>query len=144
MNLNSEAAILRVEQISKSYGATQALNAVSLHVQKGEFIALLGPNGAGKSTLFQLLTGLFVADSGTIYIDGNDMRTKPVSALSALGTVFQQPTLDLDLSVTAQLKFHARLHGIYRRGIGDRITEALTRLSLQESKDALCKTLSRG
>ena len=144
MTLNSEATILRAEQISKSYGATQALNAVSLHVQKGEFIALLGPNGAGKSTLFQLLTGLFIADSGTIYIDGNDISTNPIPALSALGTVFQQSTLDLDLSIIAQLKFHARLYGISRRGIGEKITDALTRLSLQESKDARCRTLSGG
>ena len=84
--------------------AAQALDAVSLAVMPGEMVALLGPNGAGKSTLFQLLTGLFVADSGTVEVLGADMRRQPVRALAQLGVVFQQPALDLNLSVRASLR----------------------------------------
>jgi len=105
--LPEQAALaLAVEDVSKSYGSVKALDRVSLHVARGEFVALLGPNGAGKSTLFQLLTGLFVPDAGRIEVAGFDMRHRARRALACLGVVFQQPTLDLDLSVVANLRFH--------------------------------------
>src|ERR1700704_5020426 len=105
---------LLLENVVKSYGSNRAVNGVSFSARPGEFIALLGPNGAGKSTLFQLLSGLFVPDSGRIEVMGHDMTRNAVPALARLGIVFQQPTLDLELSVTANLLFHAGLHGIPR------------------------------
>jgi len=66
--------LVSVECVGKSYGATKALDRVDLHVDAGEFVALLGLNGAGKTTLFQLLTGLFVPDEGSILVNGADMR----------------------------------------------------------------------
>jgi ABC-2 type transport system ATP-binding protein len=98
---------LILDNVVKTYGAVRAVDGVSLTVFAGEFIALLGPNGAGKTTLFQLLSGLFVPDSGRIEIMGHDMLHDPVPALALLGIVFQQPTLDLELSVTGNLLFHA-------------------------------------
>jgi ABC-type multidrug transport system ATPase subunit len=88
------APALLLDHVVKSYGALRAVDGVSLTVQAGEFIALLGPNGAGKTTLFQLLSGLFAADSGRIVVMGHDMSRDPVPALAQLGIVFQQPTLD--------------------------------------------------
>ena len=105
---------LLLENVVKSYGPIRAVDGVSLQAHGGEFIALLGPNGAGKSTLFQLLSGLFTADSGRIEVMGHDMSRNAVPALAELGIVFQQPTLDLELTVTANLLFHAGLHGIPR------------------------------
>jgi len=84
----------------------------------------------GKTTLFQLLSGLFVPDSGRIAIMGRDMLRDPVPALAMLGIVFQQPTLDLELSVTGNLLFHAGLHGIARAVARDRIGKELGRLGL--------------
>ena len=107
-------AVLGVREVHKSYGPTKALDGVSLEVAAGEFVALLGPNGAGKSTLFQLLSGLFVADAGQVAVLGHDIRDDATSALGGIGIVFQQPTLDLDLSVRANLSFNARLHGLVR------------------------------
>ncbi len=86
---------LELKSVSKSYGQVKALNNVSLSIDNGEFIGLLGQNGAGKSTLFQLLTGLFSADSGDINVHGDDIRIAPITVLSKIGIVFQQPTLDL-------------------------------------------------
>ena len=108
------APALLLENVVKAYGPVKAVNGVSFAAKPGEFIALLGPNGAGKTTLFQLLSGLFVPDSGRIEVMGHDMTSDPVPALARLGIVFQQSTLDLELSVTANLLFHAGLHGIPR------------------------------
>src|SRR5215212_7359047 len=135
---------LLVDNVAKSYGPIRAVDGVSLKAQPGEFIALLGPNGAGKSTLFQLLSGLFTADSGRIEVMGHDMARDPVPALARLGIVFQQPTLDLELSVTANLLFHAGLHGIPRAIAQERIDKALHRLGLSERAGDKAAKLSGG
>jgi ABC-2 type transport system ATP-binding protein len=135
---------LRLDGVVKSYGPVKAVNGVSFSAQAGEFIALLGPNGAGKSTLFQLLSGLFLPDSGRIAVMGHDMSRDPVPALAGLGIVFQQPTLDLELSVTANLLFHAGLHGMPRAVAKSRIADELARLGLADRADAKTATLSGG
>ena len=112
--------------------------------QAGEFIALLGPNGAGKSTLFQLLSGLFLPNSGRIEVMGHDMSRDPVPALAQLGIVFQQPTLDLELTVTANLLFHAGLHGIPRAAAQAHIDSELARLGLSDRAHDKAGKLSGG
>jgi ABC-2 type transport system ATP-binding protein len=143
--MNDEfATVLVLENVVKSYGSFRALDSVSLGASAGEFVALLGPNGAGKTTLFQLLCGLFVPDSGRIEIMGHDMRSDPVPALAKLGIVFQQPTLDLELSVTGNLLFHAGLHGISRRVAEQRIAEELSRIGLADRARDKAAQLSGG
>jgi ABC-2 type transport system ATP-binding protein len=132
MATDEGAPALLLDNVVKTYGAIRAVDGVSFKASAGEFIALLGPNGAGKSTLFQLLSGLFVPDSGRIAIMGHDMRRDPVPALGKLGIVFQQPTLDLELTVTGNLLFHAGLHGIPRAVAKARIEQELARLGLAE------------
>jgi ABC-2 type transport system ATP-binding protein len=126
------APALLLDNVVKTYGAIRAVDGVSFTASAGEFIALLGPNGAGKTTLFQLLSGLFVPDSGRIEVMGHDMLRDPVPALAKLGIVFQQPTLDLELTVTGNLLFHAGLHGIPRAVAKTRIEAELARLGLAE------------
>ena len=126
------APALLLDNVVKTYGAIRAVDGVSFKASAGEFIALLGPNGAGKTTLFQLLSGLFVPDSGRIEVMGHDMLRDPVPALAKLGIVFQQPTLDLELTVTGNLLFHAGLHGIARAVAKTRIEAELARLGLAE------------
>ena len=136
--------LLSVRAVSKSYGTRSALKSVDLEVRAGEFVALLGPNGAGKSTLFQLLTGLFNADAGEVRVCGQNMRVAPVRALGRIGVVFQQMTLDMDLSVEANLVFHARLHGIGGAQAKARIADALARLGLAERRGDRVRELSGG
>ena len=130
--------------VSKSFGPVKALAAVSLHVAPGELVALLGPNGAGKSTLFQILTGLFIADSGEVEVLGADMARNPVAALAQLGVVFQQMALDLNLSVHANLRFHADLHGLPRRESSARINTLLTHFGLVDMANTATRSLSGG
>jgi ABC-2 type transport system ATP-binding protein len=138
------APVLACHKVSKRFGRTQALDSVSLTVAPGEFVALLGPNGAGKTTLFQLLTGLFVADSGSVEVLGADMRRDPVRALAQLGVVFQQPALDLNLSVRASLRFHADLHGLPARVSRTRIEELLGGFGLAAMAGQAARQLSGG
>jgi ABC-2 type transport system ATP-binding protein len=144
MATQESARALLLDNVVKTYGAIRAVDGVSFAASAGEFIALLGPNGAGKSTLFQLLSGLFVPDSGRIEVMGHDMRRDPVPALAMLGIVFQQPTLDLELSVTGNLLFHAGLHGIPRAVARPRIEKELARLGLAERAHDKAGQLSGG
>src|SRR5271170_4984420 len=144
MTRDEQAPALTLANVVKSYGTIRALDGVSLTASAGEFIALLGPNGAGKTTLFQLLSGLFVPDAGRIEIMGHDMRSDPVPALARLGIVFQQPTLDLELSVTGNLLFHAGLHGLPRERAKQRIAADLDRLGLAERAGDPVRALSGG
>jgi ABC-2 type transport system ATP-binding protein len=143
--MTQDAALALVcRDVKKSFGSTHALAGVSLQVRQGEMVALLGPNGAGKSTLFQILTGLFVADSGQVEVLGADMHRNPVAALARLGVVFQQMALDLNLSVRANLRFHADLHGLPRRESASRIAQLLAHFSLQAMADLPTRSLSGG
>jgi len=96
-----------VDSVSYTYGQRVALDNVSFDVETGCFCAVLGPNGAGESTLFVLLTRLSVPRQGRIRIAGFDLSDEPRKALARLGVVFQQPTLDLDLSVRRNLRYFA-------------------------------------
>ncbi|HEX8827468.1 MAG TPA: ABC transporter ATP-binding protein [Xanthobacteraceae bacterium] len=144
MTSKQGAPALLLENVVKAYGSIRAVDGVSFNVAPGEFIALLGPNGAGKTTLFQLLSGLFVPDSGRVEIMGRDMARNPVPALAMLGIVFQQPTLDLELSVTGNLLFHAGLHGMPRAAAKERIAAELARLGLVERAHDKAGQLSGG
>ena len=135
---------LRVSNLSFAYGAKQALDDVSFDVAPGQFCALLGPNGAGKSTLFALLTRLLSSGAGSIEIAGHDLRQAPRAALAELGIVFQQTTLDLDLSVRQNLSYFAALHGIAGRAAHGRIDAALDRLGMLERAQEKARTLNGG
>ena len=135
---------LSVSGLSFNYGAKKALKDVSFAIPPGRFCALLGPNGAGKSTLVSLLTRLLVAPDGDIRIAGRDLRAKPEQALAALGVVFQQPTLDLDLTVRQNLTYFAALHAIPRGEVPKRIDAALDRLGMRERAGEKARTLNGG
>ncbi|WP_417525351.1 ABC transporter ATP-binding protein [Marinovum sp.] len=135
---------LTVAGLSYCYGARQALDNVSFEVPPGAFCALLGPNGAGKSTLFNLLTRLFVSPEGRITIAGQDLAANPRAALARLGIVFQQTTLDLDLTVRQNLAYFAALHGLSGRRARQRIDAALARLGMLERAGEKCRALNGG
>ncbi|UZE37020.1 ATP-binding cassette domain-containing protein [Pseudomonas sp. B21-059] len=135
---------LEVSQLSFAYGPRQALDQVSLSLAPGRFAALLGPNGAGKSTLIALLTRLYDLQQGDIRVGGCSLRNAARAALRQLGVVFQQSTLDLDLSVEQNLHYHAALHGLSRRQAQARIDAELARQGLSERRRESVRALNGG
>lgn len=137
-------ARLSVQGITHSYGKKPALNNVGFTLEKGSFCALLGPNGAGKSTLFSILTRLFVPDAGDVSVAGHSLSRAPGKALAQIGVVFQQPTLDLDLTVRRNLKYFAALHGISGTLADARIKAVLERVSMSERMNEKVRALNGG
>ena len=135
---------LEIASLSHAYGDRKALDNVAITVPPSTFAVLLGLNGAGKSTLFSLVTRLFNAQSGEIRIFGHDLTHEPGAALRLLGVVFQARTLDLDLSLAQNLRYHAALHGI--GGIdARRLTQTLLqRIGLETRAKDKARDLSGG
>ncbi len=139
-----ENAALEVAGLGFHYGAKAALSDVGFDVAAGRFKVLLGPNGAGKTTLFSLITRLFDSPSGTIRVNGVDLREGSLQALARMGVVFQAPTLDLDLSVRQNLMYHAALHGLGRAESAERIETELGRLDMAGRIDEKVRRLNGG
>lgn len=136
--------LLVIEAVTKSYGALEALRGVDLRIAPGELVGLLGPNGAGKSTLFQICSGLFAADSGKVELFGKSYREDPSAILSQLAVVFQSRSLDLDVSVKANLKFHGGMFGLFGRTLKQRIQEVTALMDIGDLMDRQVRKLSGG
>ena len=136
--------MLTIDRLSKRYGPRTALAGLSLVLERTSLAVLLGPNGAGKSTLFQVLTGLFAADEGEALVDGRSLRSAPTQALARIGVVFQQMSLDLDLTVQRNLQFHADLHGLKRALVQPRIVEGCNALGIAADLQRPVRELSGG
>ena len=134
--------ILTIEGVTKSYGTHKALRGVDLHIGPGELVGLLGPNGAGKSTLFRICSGLFAADSGKVELFGMTYRQNPSAILSQLGVVFQSRSLDLDMSVKANLKFHGGMFGYFGRALRLRIEGVAEMMDIRDLMDRPVRKLS--
>ncbi|GAB6140330.1 ABC transporter ATP-binding protein [Methylosoma difficile] len=135
---------LSVENLSFSYSAKKALDQLNLKIHAGECTVLLGPNGAGKSTLFSLITRLYDSREGRIELCGFDVRRQSRQALAKLGVVFQQTTLDMDLTVMQNLLYHTDLHGMTGKLARQRIQEALERLNMYERRFEKARELNGG
>jgi ABC-2 type transport system ATP-binding protein len=136
--------VLSVQDVSYWYGSKQALDDVSFDVYPGKVTALLGPNGAGKTTLFSLITRLFDSPTGRIEIDGRSAAEWGFKALAPLGVVFQQPTLDLDLTVKQNLRYFASLRGLRRKEADERMDRALKALDMAERISEKVRSLNGG
>ncbi len=136
--------ILSVVNLKKSYETFLALNKINVTLDSGEFVVLLGPNGAGKSTLFSILSGMLSADQGDCTINNYSIKSQTVKALKSIGIVFQQPTIDMELSVIENLIFHARLHGLKIKNIKQTIYNELKSSKLHKKTKNKVRTLSGG
>ncbi|GAB2697520.1 ATP-binding cassette domain-containing protein [Aliiglaciecola aliphaticivorans] len=144
MKNDSNSPVLQVTDLHYRYQQKNVLEAVNLTLTPGNFYALLGPNGAGKSTLFSLICRLLSTENGEITLQGKSLNKSPSNVMQSLGIVFQQSTLDLDLSVAQNLLYHASLHGIKRRIALQRIQVELSRFELQDRQHEKVRTLNGG
>ncbi len=107
--------IIEVSHLVKCYrkSTTHAVDDISFAVAPGEFFALLGPNGAGKTTTISILTTTLSPTSGTVIIAGHDVNQEASAVRQCIGIIFQQPSLDLNLTAEENVRFHAILYGLY-------------------------------
>lgn len=135
---------LSVQQLSFCYGKRTALDDINFELTPASFNGLLGSNGAGKTTLFAILTRLLAARQGDIKILGLDLQKQAGLALANMGVVFQQSTLDTDLTVAQNLHYHAALHGMRRKLARERISEQLQRFEMQDRQHDRIRSLNQG
>lgn len=135
---------LQVEGVDFSYGDRRVLDGVSMEVPAGVFCVLLGVNGAGKTTLFSLIARLFLSRQGSIRILGRDIGSDGSAALSQLGIVFQQPTLDLDLTLRQNLSYFCALQGLDPDATAPRIAQILAGIGLSDRAGDRVRQLSGG
>ena len=135
---------LEVDKVSHRFGTRRALDDVSLAVGEGSFTVLLGRNGAGKTTLFSLATGLYRARHGAIRVFGRSMEDAATACLADIGIVFQQATLDLELTAGENLRYHAALHGLPGSVARERADEELDRMGVGDRRGDTARTLSGG
>jgi len=136
--------MIHVEHLAKSFGEVKAVDDVSFDVAEGEIFAFLGPNGAGKTTTIQMLTTLARPTSGTITIDGLDPGTNAHEVRRRFGIVFQDPSLDGELTAYENMELHGVLYHVARRVRGERIPQLLKLFELWDRRTALVKTFSGG
>ena len=136
--------MIRVENLVKTFGELRAVDGVSFHVRPGEVFAFLGPNGAGKTTTIQMLTTLLRPTSGTMSLDGLDPVARPLDARRRFGIVFQDPSLDNELTAYENMHLHGVLYHVPRKVRGERIELLLKLFELWERRDTPVKQFSGG
>jgi len=136
--------MIHVQSLVKSFGDLTAVGGIDFDVRPGEIFAFLGPNGAGKTTTIQMLTTLLRPTSGSITIDGVDPATRPLEVRRRFGIVFQDPSLDHELTAYENMDLHGVLYHVPRRVRAERIEALLTLFELWDRRDAQVKTFSGG
>lgn len=136
--------IIEVNGLSHCYGDLKAVDNISFNVKAGEIFSFLGPNGAGKSTAINVLITLLPLQEGKVVIAGHDLGGEPKGVRDSIGIVFQEITLDRDMTVKETLEFHGNLYSMENKDIESRIEELLTLVELSDKKEILTKNLSGG
>jgi ABC-2 type transport system ATP-binding protein len=130
--------------VTKKFGDFTAVNDVSFTVAKGEIFAFLGPNGAGKTTTIKMLTTLLSPTHGQVRLNHNDVQKNQEAARRTFGIVFQDPSLDDELTARENLDFHGVLYGVPNEVRKTRIEELMNFVELWDRRDHLVKTFSGG
>lgn len=136
--------MISAQSVVKRFGDITAVSDISFEVKKGEIFAFLGPNGAGKSTTIKMLTTMLRPTSGVLKLSGHDVTKERDSARQAFGIVFQDPSLDEELSAYENMELHATLYGIPKLERHTRIKELMELVELWNRKDSMIKTFSGG
>jgi ABC-2 type transport system ATP-binding protein len=147
--------VISVKNLVKKYkkADTNAVDNISFDVEEGEFFTFLGPNGAGKTTTISILTTTLSSTSGEVIIGGLDLKNESSKIRNMIGIIFQNPSLDLNLTAEENIRFHATLFGIYSfspsyklmpKEYKDRISELAEIVGIQKEIHKPVKTFSGG
>lgn len=136
--------VIKVQNLVKRYNHITAVNDISFQVEESTIFGFLGPNGAGKTTTISILCTLLSPTSGNAYIAGYDCMKYPSEVRKSIGIVFQDSTLDKDLTGYENLVFHAYLYNMPKSNIKNRVNSVLNFVGLYERKDELVKKYSGG
>jgi ABC-2 type transport system ATP-binding protein len=136
--------MIAVENLSKVYGNTCAIEDVTFEVQPGEILGFLGPNGAGKTTTMRILAGYLTATSGTATIAGYEVHDQSLEVRKNIGYLPEIPPLYPDMTVQQFLSFVAQIKGVQKKARRDRIAVALESCQIQDKADVLIRKLSKG
>lgn len=137
-------AIIKVEHLVKKFDNLSAVNNISFEVEEGTIFGFLGPNGAGKTTTINILCTLLSPTSGRTFIAGHDCMKEPAEVRKSIGIVFQDTTLDKDLTAYENLIFHAYLYNVPKNERQERVYDALRFVDLFDRKNDLVKKFSGG
>jgi ABC-2 type transport system ATP-binding protein len=143
-DFNAMVRIIEVNDLKKSFGDFEAVKGISFDVAKGERFAFLGPNGAGKSTTIKMLTTLLHPTAGLISIDGHDPVGDADAVRHSFGIVFQDPSVDEDLTAWENMEFHGVLYAVPKKLRRERIDELLKFVELYDRKDSYVREFSGG
>ena len=136
--------IIEIENISKSYGAIQALRDISLTVHEGEVLGLLGPNGAGKTTMMKIVTCFTPPSSGSFRVGGLDGLKEPLGVQSLIGYMPEHNPLYLEMTVRGFLSYVGRAKSLKREALRNSIQNSIHQCGLETVKDRIIKHLSKG
>ncbi len=135
---------IEVENLSKIYGTTQAIDSLNFNVEDGQILGLLGPNGAGKTTTMRILSGFLPATSGTARIAGFDVHEQSMAVRQRIGYLPETPPLYPTMTVEGYLHFVARIKGISAGDRAEKVTSAIRRCGLLDRRKSLILKLSKG
>lgn len=136
--------MIEVKNLTKKFNGLTAVDNISFNVEKGEIFAFLGPNGAGKTTTIKVLTTLIKATKGDVLVNGFNPSKDADKVRSSFGIVFQDYSLDDELTAHENMEFHGGLYGVPKKVCRKRIKELLEILELWDRKDDLVKNFSGG
>lgn len=136
--------MIEIKNITKKFGDFVAVDNISLKIDRGEVFAFLGPNGAGKTTTIKMLTTLLKPTSGEVCLSGHNVTENPHETRRSFGIVFQDPSLDNELTAYENMQFHAILYGLKKDVYQKRILDLLSLVELQDRKDSYVKNFSGG
>jgi len=136
--------IITVRNLTKKFGEITAVNDISFEVAAGERFAFLGPNGAGKSTTIKMLTTLLRPTAGSLLVDGHDPTAHAAAVRRSFGIVFQDPSLDDELTAWENMEYHGVLYGVPLQVRRPRIDELLKFVDLADRRKSLVKQFSGG
>jgi len=136
--------IIQTKGLVKRFGSLTAVDHVSVEVPEGEIFGLLGPNGAGKTTLISMLVTMRRPTFGSASINGFDVKKDPANVRKSIGIVFQDPSLDEELTAYENLELHAAMYGVSKKELEKRVEEVITLVGLNERLNSVVKTFSGG